>query len=159
MDINLILPIITLAISGFMVGNEIAVGFFVHPKLWTLDVSSHLKAVQPLAKVYGKVMPFWYALTLLLTIGIAIQANSLLNNLPFKLAIAASIVWALTIMYTLIGPAPINSKVAKWDINNYPSNWQELRRKWDTLHQWRIAFLIIAFLITSYAIILMIQNH
>ena len=49
----LILALIAIGTAGLMVGNEIAVGVFVHPKLWTLDNATHLRAAQPLARIFG----------------------------------------------------------------------------------------------------------
>lgn len=43
-----------------MVGNELAVSVFVHPSLNRLDDTTHAPVAQSLARIYGKVMPFWY---------------------------------------------------------------------------------------------------
>lgn len=142
----LISAFIAITISGWMVGNEIAVGVFVHPKLWTLTNSTHLQAVQPLARIYGTVMPFWYAATLLTSLLLTYQLHRLPAAVPFRLALTASILWFLSIVYTLLGLAPINSRVAEWDLNNPPIDWQAQRQRWDTMHQWRVVCLVIAFM-------------
>ena len=147
----LISTFIAITIAGWMVGNEIAVGVFVHPKLWTLPAATHLQAVQPLAKIYGTVMPFWYATTLLTSLLLTYQFYSLPTDAPFRLALTASILWLSSIVYTLWCLAPINSRVAKWDINHPPMDWQEQRQRWDTRHQWRVMGLIIAFALLTLA--------
>lgn len=147
----LISSLIAIAVSGFMVGNEIAVSAFVHPKLWTLSNPTHLQAVQPLARVYGAVMPFWYAATLLSSIWLTYHLYGLGNAIPFQLALGSSILWLLSIVYTLWGPAPINSRVAQWDIANPPADWQQQRRRWDRLHRWRVIGLIVAFMLVTLA--------
>lgn len=153
----LLLMIITLTVSGLMVGNEIAVGLFVHPKLWTMDETTHLRVVQPLARIYGAIMPFWYGITLLTSALLTYQLYGLLANIPFQFALFASLLWLLSILYTLWGPAPINSRVAKWNLDNPPADWQLQRRRWDKLHQWRLAGLLIAFILITIASLLASQ--
>ena len=82
----LICTFVAMTLSGWMVGNEITVGVFVHPKLWTLPPATHLQAVQPLARIYGTVMPFWYAATLLVSLLLTYQLHSLPTHNPFRLA-------------------------------------------------------------------------
>ena len=130
-----------------MVGNEIAVGVFVHPRLWTLGGPTHLQAVQPLARVYGAVMPFWYGATLLTSAWLTYQFHTLPASLPFQLGFAASMGWLFMILYTIWGLAPINSQVGKWDSTNPPVDWQVQRRLWDRRHGWRIAGLVVSFVL------------
>jgi hypothetical protein len=63
-----ILDLITVLCLGLMIGNELCLSLFVNPALWKLDSSPQAKAVSLLARSLGKVMPFWYALCLLLLI-------------------------------------------------------------------------------------------
>jgi Domain of unknown function (DUF1772) len=151
MILLLISSLTAIGIAGFMVGNEIAVGVFVHPKLWTLSNQTHLQAVQPLAQVYGAVMPFWYAGTLLSSIVLTYQLYGLGNAVSFQLGLGASILWLLSILYTLWGPAPINAQVAEWNVAIPPADWLQQRRRWDRLHQWRVVGLIIAFVLITLA--------
>ena len=51
-----------------LTGSELAVGAFVHPVLSKLQDAAHAEAAKPLARLLGKVMPFWYAAALLLAI-------------------------------------------------------------------------------------------
>ena len=134
-----------------MVGNEIAVGAFVHPTLWTLSNQTHLQAVQPLARVYGTVMPFWYIATLLSSIWLTYQLYGLGIATPFQLALGASILWLLSILYTLWGPAPINAQVAQWTVASPPADWLQQRRRWDKLHRWRVIGLVVAFVLVTLA--------
>lgn len=140
----LIVSLIAIGLAGLMVGNEIAVGVFVHPKLWNLDDATHLRAVQPLARVYGSVMPFWYAATLLTSALLTYLLYGMPVAEPFWLALASSVLWLLSILYTLWGPAPINSRVASWNLSSPPADWKTQRRRWDRLHIWRVLCLIVA---------------
>jgi hypothetical protein len=58
-----------------MTGNEIAVAVFVHPRLNRLDDAVHVRAVQALAIGLGAAVPFWYALTCLLSLATTFFAH------------------------------------------------------------------------------------
>jgi hypothetical protein len=155
----LLCTLIAIIISGLMVGNEIAVGLFVHPKLWTLPAATHLQAAQPLARIYGAVMPFWYVATLLISVLLTYQFHNLPTAEPFRLALIASLLWALSIGYTLWGLVPINSQIAKWDLSHPPADWQAQRQLWDTRHRWRVAGLVLAFVLLTLAGLLGLANR
>ena len=130
-------------VAGTMVGNELAVALFVHPQLWRLDEATHVRAVQPLAAVLGAVMPFWYAATLLGSLGVALLVRPA-GSPGHVLALAAAGLFAAMIVYTLLLPVPINNQVARWRPEALPANWRELRRRWDALHAFRVVVLAVA---------------
>ena len=84
---------VAINLSGWMVGNEIAVGVFVHPKLWTLSRDTHLQAVEPITMIYGVVMPFWYAATLASSLFVSYQLYREANGTASLLALIASGPW------------------------------------------------------------------
>jgi len=55
-------------VAGLMVGSELAIAAFIHPTLDKLPDDAHLPAASAIARVMGTAMPFWYILTLLLTL-------------------------------------------------------------------------------------------
>ena len=63
-----ILNVVAILVAGLMVGCELAIAAFIHPTLDKLPDSPHLQAASAIARVMGSVMPFWYILTLLLTL-------------------------------------------------------------------------------------------
>ena len=65
-----------------MTGNEIAVAVFVHPRLSRLDDAMHVRAVQTLAIALGAAMPFWYALTCLLSLATTFFAHAYMGHAP-----------------------------------------------------------------------------
>ncbi|MBC8152677.1 MAG: hypothetical protein H7Z72_07180 [Bacteroidetes bacterium] len=69
-------------------------------------------------------MPFWYAATLLNSALVAYRLYGLPASESFRLSLAASGLWLPSILYTLWGPAPINRRVAEWDLNNPPADWR-----------------------------------
>ena len=63
-----VLDVVAIIVAGLMVGSELAIAAFVHPTLDKLPDDVHLPAASAIARVMGTAMPFWYILTLLLTL-------------------------------------------------------------------------------------------
>ena len=135
-----------IVVAGTMVGNELAIAVFVHPRLWRLDDASHVRAVQPLAAALGAVMPFWYALTLVSALTVAFVARPA-GTSGHGEALAAAGLFAAMIVYTVLLPVPINNQVARFRPEAPPANWRELRQRWDRLHVFRVVVLSVAFLL------------
>ena len=145
-----ILETIAIVVAGTMTGNEIAIGFFVHPRLSRLDDAVHVRAVQTLAIGQGAAMPFWYALACLLSLATTFFAQSTWDT-PRWLALGATALFIAMSIYSVLLPVPINNQVARWQPDSLPSNWRELRNRWDTFHAIRVGFLVVALvlLVTS----------
>ena len=137
------LEVAALVVAGTMVGNELAVAVFVHPRLSALDDDTHVRAVQALAAALGRAMPFWYALTFLLSGAVAFLARPA-GTPGHGLALAAAGLFAAMIIYTVLLPVPINNQVARWQPESLPANWRELRHRWDALHAVRVGVLLLA---------------
>jgi len=150
---SLTLYTIAILASGLMVGNELAVSVFVHPRLRALDDRSHAAAAQALARVYGAVMPFWYAAVLLLTAWIAATMRPVWST-PAWLAVASATLWLCAIVFSLLGPVRINNEVIGWDLQALPTDWKARRQRWDQLHAIRV-FLLLGALICLVAACLM----
>lgn len=144
------LETIAIVVAGTMTGNEIAIGVFVHPRLSRLDDAVHVRAVQTLAVAQGAAMPFWYALTCLLSLATTFFAQSTWDT-PRWLALGATALFVAMSIYSVLLPVPINNQVARWQPDSLPSNWRELRNRWDMLHAIRVGFLVVALvlLVTS----------
>jgi len=145
MNFHQALEIGAIAVAGTMTGNEMAVAFFVHPRISRLD-ETHVKTAQTLASGLGKAMPFWYALTLLLSLAVTFIAHSTWGK-PRWLALSAAALFAAMIVYSLLLPVPINDQIARWKPDSLPSNWRALRQRWDTLHAIRISVLTFALIL------------
>ena len=144
------LETIAIVVAGTMTGNEIAIGVFVHPRLSRLDDAVHVRAVQTLAVAQGAAMPFWYALTCLLSLATTFFAQSTWDT-PRWLALGATALFVAMSIYSVLLPVPINNQVARWQPDSLPGNWRELRNRWDMLHAIRVGFLVVALvlLVTS----------
>ena len=138
-----LLELVAIVVAGTMVGNELAVAVFFHPRISALDDATHIRAAQTLAVALGRAMPFWYALTLLLSGAVAFFARP--AGMPgHGLARWAAGLFAAMILYTVLLPVPINNQVARWQPDSPPANWRELRRRWDALHAVRVGVLLVA---------------
>lgn len=140
------LEITAIVVAGTMTGNEIAVAVFFHPRISRLEDTVHVRAVQTLASALGTVMPFWYALTFLLSLAATFVAHRM-GSTPWWLALGSTALFALMIIYSVLLPVPINNQVACWQPDSLPANWRELRRRWDGLHAIRVVFLAVALIL------------
>ena len=77
----------------------------------------------------GRVMP-----VLVIAAGVSIVPLILLlpprGPVPFTAALLALLLWAGVIIVTLVFNAPVNALAARWDPENPPDNWEELRDRW-----------------------------
>ena len=139
-DIIHALEVVAIVIAGTMTGNEIAVAVVFH-RISRLEDAVHVQAAQTLASVFGAIMPFWFALTFLLSLVVTFTAH-VTGSTCWWLALGSSALWAIMIIYSLLLPVPINNQIARWNPDSLPANWRELRRRWDTLHAIRVCFLV-----------------
>ena len=135
-----------IVVAGTLTGSEFAVAVFFHPCISRLEDAVHIRAAQPLAKVLGMVMSFWYPLTFLLALTVTFVAHTT-RSTPWWLALSSTVILALISVYSLILPVPINNQIARWQPDSVPANWRDLRRRWDLLHAIRVVFLIIALIL------------
>ena len=136
--------ILALLLLGTLTGNELAVGAFVHPALSRLPDAVHAASAQNVARIYGKIGPFWYAATLLGLIFLAWRTPS--NNSGKLALIISAALMAVSIIFTVALLVPINNRVAAWSLESLPANWKTERARWDALHAMRIAILLFAFI-------------
>jgi uncharacterized membrane protein len=139
------MAVVTITVAALMVGNEVTVAAFLHPALYRLRDDVHAAAAHAFARLFGRVMPPWYAATLLLTL---INLWLCWNSEPAArwLLAASGAFWLVSIVYTIVFPLPINNRIARWELGALPSNWREERRRWDSYHQFRVGLLITALL-------------
>jgi len=136
------IDLIAVLVTALLTGSELAIGFFVHPLLSKLQDASHAEAAKALARLLGRVMPFWYAAALLLVVASLFTRaiGSWSRWAPFSYTAKL----AVTVPFSLICLVPINNRVAAWDLNALPGDWRSDRRRWDQYHVIRIVILILA---------------
>lgn len=128
------------AVLAGLIGSELCVALFVHPTLYQVADETHLRVAQPLARLLGLIMPFWYCAALVLGI-----AESILCRGPgCAWVYVSTALVALSIVFSVTALVPINNQIARLNPAAPPENWLALRRRWDRLHKIRIAILVLA---------------
>lgn len=139
-----ILDIVTILCIGLMIGTEFAVSAIVNPVLWKLEDGPQMHAIRLFAAKLGFVMPFWYALGLVLLLTETFMAR---HHTSVVLPAIASGIWALVIVLTLIFLVPVNNQLARREATIPIKQAQRDHRKWDTLHRVRVLALIASMVI------------
>ena len=139
-----ILNVVSIILAGLMVGCELAIAAFVHPTLDKLPDAAHQPAASAIARVLGRVMPFWYNLTFLLALAEVVIRWHQSGRLPLVVATSAAL-WLLASIYSLIALVPVNNQITSWETSTPPPDWKAYRRTWDRHHRWRTLILTIAF--------------
>jgi Domain of unknown function (DUF1772) len=131
--------------TALLLGNEFSIGFFVHPSLARADHRNFLPAIQVFARFFGKIMPIWMAATLLFHLALVWLTWGWPANHTIYL-VCAAILWIIIILFSVVGPVPINNRVKAWDIAHLPKDWENQRQQWDTLNLYRVFFIALAFI-------------
>jgi uncharacterized membrane protein len=142
------LAVVTGTVIGLMVGVEFAVAVFVGPILHRLPAGPSIEASADGGRVLGRVMPFWYVGSLILT---AALADGTWGKPAAGSAIAAAALLVVSVVMSLTLLVPINNRSATWTADNHPDDWREQHRRWDRLHYARVAILIAAFVLALVA--------
>jgi uncharacterized membrane protein len=142
------LAVITATVTGVMVGVEFAVAVFVNPMLLRLPAGLSLQARADGARVGGRVMPFWYFGSLLLTAWLAAVKW---GGPAGDAAVAAAALLVVSVVMSIALLVPINNRTATWTADHHPADWREQQQRWDRLHYARVAIIVAAFVLTLVA--------
>ncbi len=145
-----LIDILTIVLAGLMVGNELTVSLFINPVMWKLDAGAQAKALSLFAGILGRVMPFWYGLCLILFL---IETVVHRGEPGFYPLVAASILWAAIIVFTIVWLVPINNRVAALAEGAPLERWLPEHRRWDRLHRVRILLLLVALVLATHALL------
>lgn len=132
---KLILGIVSTMCMGLMIGTEFAVSAFVNPILEKLGDSAQAHATRLFAQKLGTVMPFWYSLNLILLIG---ETITMRRHAGMAFLAAASVIWVVVIVLTLMLLVPINNRIANTDSAAFTDSLRREHTRWDVLHRWRV---------------------
>jgi uncharacterized membrane protein len=144
--------VLTAAITGTMVGNEVAVAAFVHPQIRRMSDETHAPAASLLAASLGKFMPFWYALSFVLIVGDAFEHRPVTTGAGLLIGVAA-ILWVVVILFTIAKLVPINNRIARMDPKQPHQTWLQDRCRWDKLHRTRVLILAMSLILLLTGII------
>ncbi len=110
-------------VLGLMCGSELNVAAFTHPTLNRQPVAVHIPVRSSFAAQLGRVMPFWMASSTLLNLLLLLRFERL-NTVSWRLAAIALAIQVAAVVFSLIGPVPINNRIAKWTPESLPSDWR-----------------------------------
>jgi len=140
----MLLQVLTIVVLGLMCGSELNVAAFAHPTLNRQPLEVHIPVRASLATLFGRVMPFWMATSTLLNLLLLLPFEHL-GVLARHLAAIAFVIQVFAILFSLVGPVPINNRTRLWTPANLPSDWKAQERRWDLYHWIRTCSLIVAF--------------
>jgi uncharacterized membrane protein len=144
-----LLDITTITIIGLMVGNELTVSLFINPVMRQLDPAPQARVLSLFASLLGRVMPFWYALCLVLLL---IEAVLRRGTSVFPSLLAAIVLWIATILYSVLFLVPINNRIAALQSTRPTADRLPQHELWNRLHLFRIAAILIALVLTIHAL-------
>ena len=139
------LAVVTATVVGTMVGVEFAVAVFVNPIFLRLPAGASMQARADGGRVLGRVMPFWYIASLILTVGLAVAVEGATATSAAAVAaglLAVSVIMSITLL------VPINNRSVTWTADSHPADWREQQQRWDRLHYARVAIIVAAFVLT-----------
>lgn len=132
--------------TALLMGNEFSIAFFIHPSLSKTDHERHIPAIQVFARLFGKVMPFWMAGTLLLHLALAWGTWSS-HHKAGSFTLYAALAWVFIVVFSVIFPVPINNRVGLWNPSDLPPNWKSERKLWDIYNSIRVVVIGLAFIL------------
>ena len=138
------LQLLAVLVLGLMCGSELNVAAFAHPMLNRQPLEVHVRMRASLAVLLGRVMPFWMAGSTLLNLLLLLPFQHL-NESAWRFAAVAFIIQVFAVVFSLVGPVPINNRIVKWTPQSLPEDWQAQEHRWDQYHWLRTCGLIVAF--------------
>ena len=142
------LAVITATVVGTMVGVEFAVAVFVSPIMLRLPAGPSIEARADGGRILGRVMPFWYVGSLLLT---AWLAAAKWGGSAGDAAVAAAALLAVSVVMSVTLLVPIANRSATWTAEQHPADWREQQQRWDRLHYARVVIIVAGFVLTLVA--------
>jgi uncharacterized membrane protein len=139
-----ILHLVAVLILGLMCGSELNVGAFAHPALNAQAHEVHVPVRAALAKLFGRVMPFWMSGSTLLNLVLLLPFEGL-KGAAWRFAAIAFAIQVAAVLFSVIFLVPINNRIMQWTPATVPEDWRAQERRWDVFHFFRTVGLIGAF--------------
>ncbi len=138
------LELLAVLVLGLMCGSELNVAAFGHPTLRRQPLETHILVRSSMAVLFGRVMPFWMVGSTLLNLLLLLPFAHLSKG-AWHLAAIALALQVFAVVFSLVGPVPINNRVAKWTPKSLPADWKAQVDRWDLYHWLRTCGLVVAF--------------
>ena len=102
-------------------------------------------------KTFGRVMPVLMTLCVVLSIAYAIQLNAVVGA-AHTIRWSSAIVVVAALVSTIIFNVPINLATGRWNPQDPPQNWKEIRNRWEFFQGVRSWLLLIGFFLLCLAV-------
>ena len=106
---------------GLMCGSELNVAAFAHPTFDRQQPGVRILMRSSFARSFGRAMPFWMAGSTLLNL-LLLFPLAHLNATAWRLAGTALGIQIVAVVFSLVGPVPINNRIAKWTPESVPDD-------------------------------------
>ncbi|MFJ2060016.1 anthrone oxygenase family protein [Streptomyces sp. NPDC087908] len=136
------LEVVTIVITGLMVGVEFSVAFVMNPIFNALPEDSGQLGRAHGGRMLGAVMPVWYIGSLILTAAWAVAGW---GQDGAGLVITAGALLIVSVLMSVLLLVPINNRGKTWTPENRPADWKQQMKRWDSYHYARVAVIIAAF--------------
>ncbi len=140
------LLLLSVLVLGLMCGSELNVAALAHPGFNRQPLGVHVRLRAAFASLLGRVMPFWMSGSAVLNLLLLLPFAHLSKG-AWHLAAIAFAIQVLAVLFSLVGPVPINNRIAKWTPESLPDNWKAEEHRWDVYHWLRTGGLVVAFAI------------
>jgi hypothetical protein len=145
-EIRMVIQVLAIVVLGLMCGSELNVAAFGHPTLNRQSTDVHIPVRASFAVLLGRVMPFWMVTSTVLNLLLLLPIAHL-GVFAGHLAQMAFAIQVFAILFSLVGPVPINNRVKLWTPANLPTDWRAQEHRWDLYHWFRTCGLIVAFVL------------
>jgi hypothetical protein len=139
-----VLAVITATVVGLMVGVEFSVAFVINPIMLRLPIGASISARAHGGRMLGRVMPFWYIGSLILTVALTVLVW---GTITATTALVAAVLLAISVVISITVLVPINNRSKTWTADNHPDDWREQQQRWDRLHYARVAIIVAGFVL------------
>lgn len=109
------------------------VAAFAHPTLNRQPLAVHIPVRSSFAAQLGRVTPFWMAGSTLSNLVLLLRFERL-NTVSWRLTAIALAIQVAAVVFSLVGPVPINNRIAKWTPELLPNNWRNQEHRWYVYH-------------------------
>jgi len=134
--VTTMVEILAVLVAGTLVGSEFAVAAFFHPILGRLPDDAFRTVRADVARLLGRVMPFWYLASAVLLVAATAVAG------PQRLLIGTAVgLMVIVVLLTVVVMVPINNRIAAWSGTGEVS--RPLAARWDRLHLVRVTILAV----------------
>ncbi len=138
------IQLLAVLVLGLMSGSELNVAAFAHPTLNRQPLEVHVPVRSSFAGLLGRVMPFWMTGSTLLNL-LLVLPFAHLSPPAWRFAVIALVIQIAAVVFSLVGPVPINKRITHWSTASLPNDWKAQEHRWDSYHWLRTSGLIVAF--------------